>query len=700
MKKRILLVLLALVILVTCAFVSCKKDKGDNNDDSGSTNTDTSTDTGTVECTHNWGEGTVTTTPTCRANGEKTFTCSLCSETKTETIYSSKSYCVYGDEPTITQPDCKTETDGKIEYLCTVCGTADPSRPVDKIDWEHDIADEPIVKPATCDAPGYSITYCKVCFDLEKFETEMSMVGVEEYTTLPANGHTWETVSSDPATCAGPEILHQKCSGCESTQDVQGEPALEHDYEGQPEKIKQPNCLEDGYKYKECKNCGEEDITGMDDSLKATGHKFDYSNPEYIIRVEATCITDGSVTPKCTAADCDYVGSVDVPGEVQVLPATGLHYTTYDESAVVPATCHRNAYTTWSCTADEACTETKEVEQENTKLAHETEFVRTIEPRCDAYGYDLWVCKHCPHDNPEECKEAGCVEEKNIVEIDHKFSEIVPNTFNDSTCQYQATVDYICEDCQGQYTYTYPVAEADGLPTVDGKTFVPLKEHIRDAAHIDNWVKTEDITAPTCTAEGFTAYSCKFSGGECGETYNLEITMRTQHSFTAYKDGRLVCADCGITYRDITTYNSTPIASSGDASNGPLTFTDANGDEISLDWEVIGYGAPAAPTAVVAGTPAEITTFKLPMKEGVVELKLVDGLDATITVNDTVYTVAATYNTDNSYYNVVITRGDVSATLTVYGAYVYVDLYANTDDVTSITVATDVDTEFALYAKQ
>ncbi len=697
MKKRILLVLLALVILVTFAFVSCKNKGGD---DSGSTNTDTSTDTGAQECTHNWGEGEVTTAPTCRDNGQKTFTCSLCSETKTESIRAGREYCNYGDEPTITPPDCKTETDGETKYVCTLCGKTDESRPVDKVDWEHDIADEPMVKEATCDAPGYSFDYCEVCFDLDKFESELDMTGVENYETIPATGHSWETVSTDPATCAGPEILHQECENCSETQDIAGEPALEHDYENQPEKIKQPTCYEDGYKYKECKNCGEEQITGMDASLTSTGHKFNYDNPNFVIRVEPTCITDGSVTPKCTAEDCDYVGSVDVPGEVQILPATGVHYVSYDESDVVPATCHKNAYTVWTCTTDSACTESKDVEQGNTKLEHELEFVRTIEPRCDAYGYDLWVCIHCPEANAEECEIEGCVEEKNKVEIDHKFSSIVASTYVDSTCQYPASVDYICEDCQGQYTYVYPTAEAEDLPEVDGKTIVPLKEHIRDEAHLDNWVRTEDIVNPTCISEGYTAYSCKFSGGECGETYNREITMRTQHTFTPYKDGRLVCADCEVTYRDITTYNSTPIASSGDASNGPLTFTDENGETVTLDWEVIGYGAPANPTVATAGTPATTTEFKLQMKEGIVELKLVDGMNATITVNSTAYTVTASYNEGNGYYNVVITRGDVTSTATVYGTHVYVDLYANTEDVTSITVESNVDTEFALYAKQ
>ncbi len=38
------------------------------------------------ECTHTWDEGKVTTEPTCVAEGVKTFTCTLCGETKTEAV--------------------------------------------------------------------------------------------------------------------------------------------------------------------------------------------------------------------------------------------------------------------------------------------------------------------------------------------------------------------------------------------------------------------------------------------------------------------------------------------------------------------------------------------------------------------------------------------------------------------------------------
>lgn len=40
-------------------------------------------------CTHTWDDGAVTTAATCTATGEKTFTCSVCNATKTETIPAS-----------------------------------------------------------------------------------------------------------------------------------------------------------------------------------------------------------------------------------------------------------------------------------------------------------------------------------------------------------------------------------------------------------------------------------------------------------------------------------------------------------------------------------------------------------------------------------------------------------------------------------
>ncbi len=61
--------------------------------------------TGTVNCTHVWNDGVVTTSATCTTDGVKTYTCTLCGETKTETITKTS----------------HTDMDGN--GICDVCNT-------------------------------------------------------------------------------------------------------------------------------------------------------------------------------------------------------------------------------------------------------------------------------------------------------------------------------------------------------------------------------------------------------------------------------------------------------------------------------------------------------------------------------------------------------------------------------------------------
>ena len=72
----------------------------------------------TVICDHAWDEGVVTTEPTCTQDGVKTYTCTLCGETRTEPVPATghtSDEGVVTNEPTCTEDGIKT-------YKCTVCG--------------------------------------------------------------------------------------------------------------------------------------------------------------------------------------------------------------------------------------------------------------------------------------------------------------------------------------------------------------------------------------------------------------------------------------------------------------------------------------------------------------------------------------------------------------------------------------------------
>ena len=122
MKRKMLLVALVLVCALTCAFglVACDNGNNDNggtgnNGSNGGDNKPSHTHTYSVQWSHNdsehwractgadcdevidkaahtWDNGNITKEPTCTAKGEKTYTCTVCSATKTEEIATSHTF--------------------------------------------------------------------------------------------------------------------------------------------------------------------------------------------------------------------------------------------------------------------------------------------------------------------------------------------------------------------------------------------------------------------------------------------------------------------------------------------------------------------------------------------------------------------------------------------------------------------------------
>ena len=85
---------------------------------------------------HKWDNGKVTTEPTCTEDGVKTYTCSVCNETKTETITATGHQW---DEGVVTSEPTYTEN-GEKTFTCVICRTT-RTEPIPMLTPEPDSVD-------------------------------------------------------------------------------------------------------------------------------------------------------------------------------------------------------------------------------------------------------------------------------------------------------------------------------------------------------------------------------------------------------------------------------------------------------------------------------------------------------------------------------------------------------------------------------
>lgn len=103
-------------------------------------------------CEHIYNEA-VTIEPTCTAEGEKTFTCSLCGDSYTEAI-EMKKHAYNSKAVTVT---CTTE--GYVEYVCADCGHTYQDYRVPPTGHTY----SEIVTEPTCAKGGYTTYTCTAC---------------------------------------------------------------------------------------------------------------------------------------------------------------------------------------------------------------------------------------------------------------------------------------------------------------------------------------------------------------------------------------------------------------------------------------------------------------------------------------------------------------------------------------------------------
>ena len=297
---------------------------------------------------HSWNEGEITTSPTCENTGVKTYTCTVCNATKTETLDATGHTPVeVAEQPaTCTKPGhaagtkcsvCGAKISGLEEIPatghtvvvdaavaatctktgltegkhCSVCNEVLVKQEVIPAKGHTEVID-PEVKP-TCTEPGKTEgKHCSVCNEILSAQTE-----------IPATGHT-EVI--DPAvepTCTKTGLTEGKhCSVCNEVLVAQEEiPA-----KGHTEVIdaaKAPTCTEPGLtEGKHCSVCNE--VIVKQEVIAANGHK-----PEIRNAVEATLTTPGYTGDTY----CSVCNELLKQGEE--IPKTGAHITWVIDDKVV-----------------------------------------------------------------------------------------------------------------------------------------------------------------------------------------------------------------------------------------------------------------------------------------------------------------------------------------------------------------------------
>lgn len=435
---------------------------------------------------HVWGEGAITTKPTCTTPGVKTYTCSVCQKTKTEEIPATGHQ--HTEVRNVKEATCKEEGYTGDTY-CTDCGEKLSSgEPTAK--KAHDWDEGKVTTEATCKNTGVKTYTCNNCsetktevipmtdhiWDNGKVTTKPSCItpGVKTYTCtvcqetkteeIPATGHQHTEVRNvKEATCTKEGYTGDTyCTDCgEKLSDGKILPKKDHDYEIKDHK--DATCTEDGYTTSFCKNCGDE----KKETIKATGHQ----HTEIKNAKQATC-TKAGYTGDTYCKDC---GEKISSGEVIEKLAH-----TWDEGNVTKeADCIEAGVMTYTC---HKCGATKTEDIPRTEHTWDEGEVTTA-PTCTKPGVRTYTCSICKATRTEAIKATG-----------HLHTEI--RNKKDASCTENGyTGDMYCKDC--------------GALLKKGETIDALGHQ---------WKETKRVE-PSYTEDGQIIYICNRCGEQKAETF-------------------------------------------------------------------------------------------------------------------------------------------------------------------------------------
>ena len=530
---------------------------------------------------HTYGGFSVTTPPTCIAEGEETRICSVCFAEDKKPV--GKTAHTYGVWQNTTPATCIAE--GEDTRYCTVIG-CDESETRTVLMTAHTYSESwTAAVLAGCETVGEERAYCTVPGCLAYDRRETAAIGHRYLTYLPDHN----------ATCLADGTETARCEGCDGTDTrVIENSKLPHDYEWV---IDTPaTCLADGEKHKACQNTGCTEVIEENTVILRLPHDMtevpavaatcdtpgnityyscascelaydtlsgDHAIADFVLSplghakgawvsvTPATCLSDGKEIRTCTRAGC-------VSGtEYRTVPTAGHRFITYlsDHNA----TCLSDGTKTAIC---ENCPETDVKTDVNSKKPHDLYWVTDYEATATAPGEKHKACRSCDHTEgwhtpiptgththslyavpatPASCvaagilphyhcagcgmdyqTEAGLDGELMTSVVDpikpHSFKDYISN--GDATCLSDGTKTAICENCP----------ETDILPDVGSQK-----------AHAYEWVT--DMPA-TCVATGVCHEACMTVGCTARQSENTPIA-KLSHSMQFTPEVKATCVQPG-----------------------------------------------------------------------------------------------------------------------------------------------------------
>ena len=224
---------------------------------------------------HSWDTGKVTTEPSCKTEGVKTYTCTDCQTTKTETIAAIGHVA---DSPWKTVKEATCTEAGERVRVCTRCSVEFLNPEEDDVipalghdyssTWTSGGADGHYHKCIRC---GAHDTPAAHSFPANTNCAEPAACTVCGY-QKEAGQHTpgqW-TITKE-ATCTADGSKKQDCTVCGQNVTTAAIPALGHDYAEDFTVDKAATCTEAGSKSKHCSRCNATtDVT----EIPMTAHSF------------------------------------------------------------------------------------------------------------------------------------------------------------------------------------------------------------------------------------------------------------------------------------------------------------------------------------------------------------------------------------------------------------------------------------------